>query len=708
MVTGNNQKRIFKIVLFLCTVSLFLVLFIGYTYSQSTTGMLETAKENAKNQAEYAAGEIDRDFSELITISEAIANDLSSGELENKNILDRLKTTVEDNPELYGIYTAYTPYAYEAEKRLFAPYYVRENENIRLIQVENVYDYTRPDNENGIRTQWYHESLEKGAIWIEPYFGTAADTSMVSYDVSFYQTNSSTNKKTPAGIIGAEYSLDGVRELVGSLDLGDSGYGLIITEKGTIVSHPVHEYQGKKVSDIENDGILQAMTDNIFPGKHQVIKNKITGQSSWVFYETIPSTKWTLGVVFVEKDILDSVKTYQRHLLTYLTLAIISFLLFLSILIFRADKGDIASLWKVAIIFSVLCILGMFSIWYLALDDPTGRDNNDVVILDNTGMEATLHKFLVNPETGSGIYDDAVKIPTGVFLQSLEFDSANKVIVTGYIWQKLPGNISGEFNPGVIFPEAETMGFEEAYRTDDVIGWYFDAVLRQPFDYSKYPFDREDVWIRMWPADFQLNTILIPDLESYDVIQPSMKPGLEHDFVLEGWDVQNSYFSYRKNSYNTDFGITDYDKQNGFPELYFNVGVKREFMSSFMSDLIALIVVALLLFAVLMISTKHEQRIDLYGFSSSTVLGYCAALFFVLIVSHVSLREKLAASEIIYLEYFYFVMYFAILIVSVNSILLVSDTKNNIFHYEDNLVVKLLYWPVVSGLVMVITLFVFY
>lgn len=708
MVTGKNKNLIFRTIVFLCVVSLFFVLFLGYTYSQSSTGMLETAKENAKNQAEYATGEIDRDFSELITISETIANDLSSGKLEHENIVDRLRTTIKDDSDLYGIYAAYTPYAYDPETRLFAPYYVRDNGNIQLIQVESIYDYTRQDKENGTRTQWYHESLENGATWIEPYFGTAADTSMVSYDVSFYRTNTSTKEKMTAGIIGAEYSLDGVRQLVSSLDLGDGGYGFILTEKGTVVSHPVQDYQGRKVFDIKGDEILQAMAENIVSGKHQIIENEITGQSSWVFYEKIPTTEWTLGVVFVENEILDTIKTYQRHLLTYLTLAVISFLVFLSILILRADKGDIASLWKVAIIFSILCILGMFFVWHLALDDPTGRDNNDVVILDDTGMEATLHKFLVNPNNGAEMYGNSVKIPTGVFLQTLEFNSANKVTVTGYLWQKLPDNISEEFTPGIIFPEAETMGIEEAYRDDDVIGWYFDAVLRQPFDYSKYPFDREDVWIRMWSADFHQNTILIPDLGSYDVIQPSMKPGLEHDFVLEGWDIQKSYFSYRKNSYNTDFGITSYERQNDFPELYFNVGVKRDFMSSFMSDLIALIVVGLLLFAVLMISTEHEQRIDLYGFSSSTVLGYCAALFFVLIVSHVSLREKLAASGIIYLEYFYFVMYFAILVVSVNSILLVSDTKNNLFHYGDNLVVKLLYWPLVSGLVLIITLFVFY
>ena len=131
-------------------------------------------------------------------------------------------------------------------------------------------------------------------------------------------------------------------------------------------------------------------------------------------------------------------------------------------------------------------------------------------------------------------------------------------------------------------------------------------------------------------------------------------------------------------------------------------------MSSFIPDMVPIIVVTLLLFAVLMISTKHEQKKDLYGFNSSTVLAYCAALFFVLVVSHVSLREKLPTDGIIYLEYFYFILYFAILFVSVNSILFASNTKLNFIHFEDNLIVKLLFWPVITMLALGITLVVFY
>ncbi len=101
---------------------------------------------------------------------------------------------------------------------------------------------------------------------------------------------------------------------------------------------------------------------------------------------------------------------------------------------------------------------------------------------------------------------------------------------------------------------------------------------------------------------------------------------------------------------NTRFGFGDHGAKNSCPELYFNVGVKRNFISPFASDMLPLLVVAILVAGALMISTKSKQKIGLFGFSTSAVLGYCAALFFVLIVSHVHLRESVASHGIIYLE----------------------------------------------------------
>ncbi len=698
----KHGKLIFNILLLLCIISFVLVLFLGNAYLSNTSRMLDDAKDSAKSQADDAAMDIERNLTKLVTISESLADYLSSGNLTDEQVTERLNKTMEKNPDIFGLSAVYKPYAFDPKKRLYAPYYVRKDGELKLIQIEDVYDYTLPEAENGTgpKTAWYNLAFENAPCWIEPYYGTAGGTFMINYDVDFCHADEPGQEKVTVGIVGPEYSLDGIRHLVGSLDLGNTGYGFILTEKGTVVSHPIPEYLGENINDLKDrDDTLRLITEDITHGSHQVFHNEATGQKLWVFYEPIPSTEWTLGVVLIEDEIFQESRTLQRHLEISFAMAIIAFLFFLSILIFRVDKGNSERLWIIAIIFSLLCISGMWFVWHVTLDEPSDKINEDVEIFDRVGLETALHKFHVPGK------DDMIRVPTGIFLQSLEFSSANNVIVTGYVWQDY-SDIPGDISRGFIFPEAESIDVEEAYRDDDVIGWNFRAVLRQQFDYSKYPFDREDVGIRIKHKDFHRNILLTPDLKSYNILNPDSKPGLEKNFVIEGWEIQNSFFSYRTNNYNLNFGVEDYQQE--FPELYYNVGIKRDFLNSATSYLISLIVVAVLLFVVIMISTKNDEKRQLYGFSSSSVLAYCAALFFILIVSHVSLREKMIASGIIYLEYFYFVLYFIILGVSINSVLLVSSTRHRLIHYRDNLIVKLLYWPMILAYLLAITLSNFY
>ncbi|ETX06384.1 MAG: hypothetical protein ETSY2_17455 [Candidatus Entotheonella gemina] len=149
-------------------------------------------------------------------------------------------------------------------------------------------------------------------------------------------------------------------------------------------------------------------------------------------------------------------------------------------------------------------------------------------------------------------------------------------------------------------------------------------------------------------------------------------------------------------------------RKQEFPELYFNIDLKRNFLGPFIADIIPLIIVSLLLFIVLMTMTRDKEEIEAYGFNASSVLGYCSGLFFVLIISHVFLRDKLAAQSLIYLETLYFIMYFMILIISINSILFSSQRLRTLFHIRDNSLMKLLYWPLILGVFLLKTLIEFY
>lgn len=200
--------------------------------------------------------------------------------------------------------------------------------------------------------------------------------------------------------------------------------------------------------------------------------------------------------------------------------------------------------------------------------------------------------------------------------------------------------------------------------------------------------------------------ILVPDVASYEILNPEFLPGLEEHLVMPNWSLKGSYFDYRFNHYNTNFGVRQQSVAETRPELYFNLTIQREFLSPFITTIVPLIVVTILVFTVVMTSSK--QAGELLGFSGFGVLEVCAAFFFVVIIAQIEVRDSLQVSEIIYLDYFYFVIYMMLLGVSINSILFTRVQGLRMLDFRDNLITKMAFWPIILGALLIITQTVFY
>ncbi len=96
------------------------------------------------------------------------------------------------------------------------------------------------------------------------------------------------------------------------------------------------------------------------------------------------------------------------------------------------------------------------------------------------------------------------------------------------------------------------------------------------------------------------------------------------------------------------------------------------------------------------------------GFSAAEIVLGASALFFVASFQHVAMREALDASDLLYFEYFYFVLYLMLMAVSINGILFASDVHLAFIEYADNLLPKLLLWPLTMVALFLITLVQFY
>lgn len=672
---------------------------------------IDGAMARARRDTARTAAALDGMLRELMPLAQATADDLTSGRLRDAQLADRLQQTVSRNRSLLGMGAAFQPFAFARERRLFAPYFVRRSEPVERIQLDERFDYTQ------FRHRWYVDTILDGAMWIEPLFGRENDTMPVMYTVPFYRLGTRPEVDGPAGIVYVTVASESIARTLDAMELGTNGYPFVLSADGHYISHPRRDLARDRVTIFETawasgDTTLHTVAIHAIKGERGVVASfdRFTGQSSWIVYEPIPSTGWTLAVVYFQHAFQPD-PGRQRRELFQIVLATIGGTVFLAagLLTMWLHKNP-TLLWVDAAALAVLLTAGIVTLWGVANRYPEEEVEDRFKVYDAAGVEQFLRTYSrdVRPPGAP----PPMRVPTGVFVKSIEFASSTNVAVTGYVWQKYRKGVHDSLRRGFALPEADKPEIREIYRftagDEEVVGWSFAATLRQHFSYERFPFDRQDVWVRLRPLDFHEDVVLVPDLQAYQLTNPATRPGVAEDIGLPAWDIWGTYFDYRLNRYNTTFGAQADGGAKAAPELYFNASVRRRFIGPFIANVVPLAVAAAMLFALLLTGSKSDTSSRFFGFTAKDIVKGAAALFFVVSFQHISLRNNLGSPRIIYFEYFYFAIYLALMAVTINGILFASSARVRLLEFRDNLVPKLAFWPVYLACLFAITFAVLY
>ncbi|MCG6903700.1 MAG: hypothetical protein LJE68_13570 [Rhodobacter sp.] len=363
--------------------------------------------------------------------------------------------------------------------------------------------------------------------------------------------------------------------------------------------------------------------------------------------------------------------------------------------------------WMMVAVLSVAMLAGLVYMW---------RDYECCAL---EGFDPLLSDEHVEAELKKGGSQDLFRVATGIYVQSLSFESANDVQVTGRIWQRLPPGrtLPAGTQLGVLFPDAVSPhdgNLTPIYQnfvlpSGAVLNvWNFQVDLRQSFDYSAYPLDGKRIWIRFWTDDVENKLQLVPDLSAYTETGVETRMGISDSLVSGEWTVRHTFFGLEQIVYRTDFG-----RQSGVPgttprrpELWFYVVLERNFTDAFLVNLVPLFVTLGLLFGLMMTVSRDPSAADRLGFSTMSVFGACAGLFFISLVGHIQIREQFAGSQIVYIEYFYILSYVVLLFVSVFSFAITySETPGDgwlMRHNGHN--AKLFYWPTILFAILVLSM----
>jgi hypothetical protein len=652
------HKPAFKTLSLLYSAILLLVLFIlVYNYVQDN--QVQATQDEMMQKTRVAVQQIDEVLNQLSSTAHALADEIGSGQLQRSQIMERLKKTMDKTPQMFGIGVAYIPYQNDPQTRRHSPYYINRQDTHQIEEQDLLQIFTVP------------------CFYNDPTF----------------------SHKMSKCVVFIDYSLQDIKALMNTLDFGKTGYGFILSKQGDFIAHPIEEYVKNRktifnLAEMRNDNALKRLGERATDNKSGIMEYRepMTGQTSWIFYQPIPTTGWVIATVMIKNEFLAQTIEESRHQQIWLCIWIIICLISFPTLLVRTEFG----LWLVVFLSAILLVIGIGFILYLAQTAPFKTEAESALIVD----KARLNQFLSSNTKPTHRENPPLFVPTGVSIETVAFstEGENNVILTGHIWQKYDDDVSLSISRGFVLPEAKSIKITEAYHRQqdqkEVIGWHFESTVPLQFDYSKYPLDRREIQLLIRHKDVDKNVILTPDLEGYQWLNPDSCPGIKHDLALPNWHLKSSFFNYRHHEHDTE--------KKHFPELYFTVFIQRELLNPFIRSMLPPIVVGGMLFAILLILGKVK--------TVANVIAPLAALFLGTLLAHIDLRRGIdfTVLDIFYIEYFYIVMYIAILAVLITYFLFHTKSRLFFFQYRDGLVAKLLFWPLILEILLVVTVWMFY
>jgi len=290
-------KIISRILLFYLALGI-VVISIYYYYSRTT--IEEKTRENAIFLADNTINSIE----EVIKPSEKIPENLSwmmeTGSIPEDSILSFLIKLVKHNPTIHGTTIAFEPNVFKEGTRAYAPHAFRNGDTI---ETTNLWS----PNYNYFIADWYQiPATLQQPYWSEPYFEGSGEGALLStYSVPFYEHKS--GERIFGGIITIDISLEWLTDIVNSVKIFETGYAFLLSRHGVYVTHPNRNH-------IMNETIFTKAKELELPEMRIIGRSMIKGESIltsitlpdkgfvWIYHTQLPSTKWSLGVVYPHRE----------------------------------------------------------------------------------------------------------------------------------------------------------------------------------------------------------------------------------------------------------------------------------------------------------------------------------------------------------------------------------------------------------------------
>ena len=703
-------------------VSLLVSLFFSYQHYQTRQQTYSLQQKKIVDATTIASKQLDVMLSEVITTADSLAAIITAmghDKRTNLTVLDTyLANTLAANHNFHGSSITFKPFAFHQNTRLFARYLSIQDQKHVFSQIENDYDYTATGR---TMSDWFTKPMaaaEQGNTdeikqWNGPYWDDAGHTTMMTYSTPFYADNS---KQQLIGLVTIDLSIAQIRQIILSMDLGISGYPTLTGNDSHFIHHPgkITEHTNgpqsfKQIAEHSKKPEYNHLVEEIKNKKAGILTDIINkeGDAAWIAYAPLPSTGWSLQSLFIIADIPVDMNQFRKQLYLLTACWVITLMLLLNVLLVNFRSVRLRVSIESAIV-SIILFAGIAALWNYEIIYPDDPDrNNSLTSLYEVNAE--VERYMAHQ---SKLNHKARFIPTGLEIETMGLNGDGALSLSGYLWLSYEHHQEEPLlfdEQSIQFSQAQSNSFtliQHKQIPPDLNGiahtyqlFRFEAVVDSNNDQSDYPLEFEHISLTLNPVTTMGNIYFIPDLVAYHNKTPTAKPGLNSELAISGWDITSTYFSFTPDTKSSTLGLTSTSEDNHFPDLSFNIVIKRNFIDAFISNLTPLIVVAIVLFSITLLT---------YQMTIAEMFGIAVSMFFVVVFSHLSIRSTIAVGEIFYLEYFFLVIYLAILTVPINHFRVTLKIPSRLLDYHNGLYFKALYWPVMLLIFFIITFVQFY
>ncbi len=586
-----------------------------------------------------------------------------------------------------------------------------------------------------INRQWLEQNLlDSNYNWTRPIFDSIQRKRVIYKSLPVNITRES----DPVYII-AVYTVSQLYQYMQNSGLSKFGVPYIVDSTAHFIAHPLDETRslislGQDYTDNTLFELGHDIINKSFCNKQYKHTNTVTGLECNEIIYSLHQMNAYLGVSVYNGETLESADYQDTARRNLIQICIYSLILCIAIYLlfgmyYKENRYPGLHLFS-----SITFFLLTISIISIYNRYPQNGDMKSLSTAKKDGMKTekwdslrivdkeTLNRLISTYQSESLIlYNERPRvIPTGVYVYDIQFTNSHEIKMSGVIWQKFlksevdyPAFLTDKYqdnsykNKGILFPGARIAGLEVKDSVDIILEnhsailyrWNFDIDIGQKMSYSLYPFGKSEIIIPFWSMDFDDNTLLIPDFDSYKQLYPTNMPGLDSHFTIKGWDMLSSCFSYSYDSYLCSFGNLDMYGINHFPELTFKVSISRKFVDILICKIVPLQVILTLLFTLIFIRKKED------GFNN--VIG-CSGLFFVLVLDHINLRETVLSEGIMYIEFCYFISYIILLLVTITSFEVDITKKQSGYTRMLDCALRNYFWSIISGAMAIISICCFY